>query len=285
MNQTSHFIFGIYHFNLMIRDTLEYTLERKEYNIQAYEQRRKNMLAMLDNPSPLRQFLDQNKETGEKIDAQLREFIEDIYGEKSTIVHRSGDELRVDKAQHIAVYNYIVGLHETLSDITRGYINFAKKQNMAEDSFIALVDDDERLYRCIAYMAIFDDVEKTFIEFNQAMHETKGQPSPQSNFIVNDLKRYIGFIKFVQAHNTIQDEKLKKMMDDTEMMFSYMEGKEKLPEDKKFPQLFQENKNYIRSLVAEYEQKWKVRFESVYRALVEFERSRMNAAAKNDTQA
>lgn len=281
MNQINHFIFAIYHYSLMIRDTLEYTLNRDQHNKQAYEQRKNVLLSMLDQPSPLRQFLDQNKETGEKIDRQLREFIDDLYSEHSTIVRVSGEELRVDKAQHLAVYNYIVGLHETLTDIIHGYMKFSESKGALESQFVKMIDDDERLYRSITHMAIFDDVEKTFIEFNQAMHENKGQPSPASNFIVNDLRRYVGFLKFVHQHNRIQDKELVAMMEEVDQVFTYMEGKEKIPEGLTFQKVFENAKATIRGLVSKYEQQWKQSFTTVYREVAAFERERAQKEEKN----
>ena len=143
-----------------------------------------------------------------------------------------------------------------------------------EEDFEDMVEDDERLYRVIVYLTIFDDIVKTFAEFNQAMRETNGQPSPQSNFIVNDLRRYIGFIKFSAQHNKIQDPELLKLIDDVEKVFSYMEGKEKLPEGKDFGKVFDETKIYIKSLLAAYETKWRNSFTKVFQDVIEFEKAR-----------
>lgn len=275
MNEITHFIFSIYHYSLMLRDTLEYMMsDRKEFKIAVYNQRKAVLTGMLDNPSPLRHFLDQNKETGEKIAAQLHEFLDEVYGEDSTIVKVHGEQIEVDAAQHLAVYNYVIGLHETVSDIVRGYLNYAKGQNALEEDFEDMVEDDERLYRVIVYLTIFDDIVKTFAEFNQAMRETNGQPSPQSNFIVNDLRRYIGFIKFSAQHNKIKDPELLKLIDDVEKVFSYMEGKEKLPEGKDFGKVFDETKIYIKSLLAAYETKWRNSFTKVFQDVIEFEKAR-----------
>ncbi len=275
MNDVTHFIFSIYHYNLMIRDTLEYMMsDRKEFKVPVFTQRKAVLTSMIDNPSPLRHFLDQNKETGEKISTQLREFIDEVYGEDSTIIKVHGENIEVDAAQHLAVYNYVIGLHETISDIINGYLNYAKGQNALESDFEDMIKDDERLYRVIVYLTVFDDIIKTFTEFNQAMRENNGQPSPQSNFIINDLRRYIGFIKFSAQHNKIEDPELIKLIDDVEKVFALMEGKETLPEGKTFVNVFDETKLYIRSLVAAYETKWKNSFTKIFQDVIEFEKAR-----------
>ncbi len=275
MNEITHFIFVIYNFNLMIRDTLEYTVaDRKEFNYQVYLQKKHTLDTILKGPSPVRHFLDSNGETGKKIDSQLHEFLDDVYGPNSTIIRVSGEELRVDSAQHLTLYNYIVGLHETFTDIINGYMNFAKGKDSSDDDLEQLVHDDDYMYRVIVYMNIVADIEKTFIEFNQAMHETQGKPSPQSNFIINDLRRYIGFLKFVRDHNKSDDSELNTMMDNVEKLVSYMEGKETLPEGQQFPQVFESTKNEIKQLMAKAEQKWRSSFMIVYQQAVEFEKNR-----------
>ena len=278
MNDVTHFIFSIYNYNLMIRDTLEYTIpDRKEFKVAVYEQRKNTLKDMLEHPSPVRHFLDQNGETGKKIEENLKEFIEDVYGDNSTILHVSGEELRVDHAQHLAIYNFVVGLHETFNDILHGYLNFAKGQNKDEDDLEKMIEADDEMYRVIAYMTIFNDVEKTFIEFNQAMRETEGKPSPQSNFIVNDLKRYIGFLKFVRSHYKGTDKQILHMMDQVEHVFALMEGKEKLedPTQKSFAQVFEDVKKEIQMLMARTEQDWKKIFMTVYTDVVQFEKAHL----------
>jgi hypothetical protein len=257
----------------MLRDTLEYMHpERKEFNIAQYNQRKNVLSGMLNNPSPLRHFFDQNKEAGEKIGGKLQEFIDDVYGENSTILHIHDDKITVDAAQHIAVYDYVVGLHEHLTDILQGYINYAKNQNASSEEFEELILDDERLYRSIIYLTVFEDIIKTFVEFNQAMRENNGQPSPQSNFIINDLRKYIGYIKFSAQHSRVKDQEYTKLVDDVEKVFAHMEGKEPLPEGKTFNDVFEATKLYIRSLVAAYETKWKTSFNTILTQVIEFEK-------------
>ena len=273
MNEITHFIFSIYNFNLMIKDTLEYTIpDRKELKVAIYEQRKNTLNGMLNQPSPVRHFLDQNAETGKKIEENLKEFIEEVYGDNSTILHVSGEELRVDHAQHMAIYNYVVGLHETFNDILHGYLNFAKSQQKDEDNLARMIDKDDDMYRVMAYMTIFNDVEKSFIEFNQAMTETKGQPSPQSNFILNDLKRLIGFLKFVRAHYKGNDKDMIHMMDQVEFVFSLMEGKGTLPEGKKLGMVFEDTKKEIQMLMGKTEQAWRQEFMGVYQEVIQYEK-------------
>ncbi len=283
MNDVTHFIFSIYNYNLMIKDTLEYTIsDRKDLKVAIYQQRKNTLKGMLDQPSPVRHFLDQNGETGKKIESNLREFIEDVYGDDSTILHVSGEELRVDHAQHLAIYNFVVGLHETFNDILHGYLKFAKDQGKDDPKLTSMIDKDDDMFRVIAYMTIFHDVEKSFIEFNQAMTETHGQPSPQSNFVLNDLKQYIGFLSFVNAHYKGQDTDMLHMMNQVKHVFALMEGKEKLPEGKKLSEVFEETKKEIQMMMGKTEQAWRQDFMMVYPDVVAYEKEHF--AKENPTE-
>ncbi len=273
MNDVTHFIFSIYNYNLMIKDTLEYTIsDRKDLKVAIYQQRKNTLKGMLDQPSPVRHFLDQNGETGKKIESNLREFIEDVYGDDSTILHVSGEELRVDHAQHLAIYNFVVGLHETFNDILHGYLKFAKDQGKEDPKLTSMIDKDDDMFRVIAYMTIFNDVEKAFIEFNQAMTESHGQPSPQSNFVLTYLRQYIGFLGFVSTHYKGQDTDMLHMMNQVKYVFALMEGKEKLPEGKKLSEVFEETKKEIQMLMGKTEQAWRQEFMMVYPEVVAYEK-------------
>ena len=79
-------------------------------------------------------------------------------------------------------------------------------------------------------MVITDQIHRLFVEFNKAMHESKGQATPQSNFIGNDLKRNIGFFKFVEEHANYEDSIYKLAVEKTKFVVDCMGGKEKIDE-------------------------------------------------------
>jgi hypothetical protein len=289
MNQVSQHIMSIYHYSVLVRDTLEYTIVKDAYNLEAFEQRKKALKVTLEEKSPLRHFIDTNGETGKTIETKIREFIDDVYGDDSTILRPSADGLRVDHAQHLKIYDYVVGIHETLSDITKGYVKFARDNKQEEPDVERVITDDERLYRGLVFMTVMADVDKTFLEFNKAMRETKGQPSPQSNYIIGDLKKLIGFLGFQKQHNTIRDAAFNDMMDHSFRVLEQIEGKRELPamplsEEEKntykgkltsdgqryltFPEIFKENHDIITKVVATSEENWRKSYQPVMTVLL-----------------
>ena len=111
MNQTSHYIFNLYHYLLNLRDTMEYTIDR-EHNQQLYDQRKKVLSEGLNENAPLGNFLKNNPENGEKLAQQLREFIDEVYGDDSTILKLSEGKVRVDHGQHIKLFDMVAGLQD-----------------------------------------------------------------------------------------------------------------------------------------------------------------------------
>lgn len=273
MNNITHFIFAIFQYNSMIRDTLEYaSYHAKEYKFELYEYRKKNLTYMLENNTPVKHFFDSNAEAGEKIVKHLHEFIEDVYSDKSTIVRVSGNELVVDAQQHLAIYDYVVGLHETFTDIINGYINSAK--NDVDELFVNFISEDDRLYRIIAYSCLVEDLEKKFVEFNVAMKQSNGQQTVQSNYILNELRQVNGLFNFVKAHNKSDNADLKEVEEKVVKLLAYMEGKEKLPEGKSFQDAFGEVKQFINLIIAKFESAWKVTYVKVIDEVRAFELAR-----------
>ena len=286
MNRTTHAIFKLFHYSILIRDTLEYTLmkEGREYNVEMFKERRRILLESSDKPTQLSDFLKRNGETGAKIDSQLREFIDEIYGDDSIVLRLSNEGLRVDHSQHIKIYSYVVGLYETLSDIVYGFINQAKKDNLLDDGFSDAVETNNKFYRALSYMVIFTDLVKTFKEFNDAMRENNGQPSPQSNFITNDINQLVSFLNFIRAHSQFDrnqpkaDAELITMFDATENIISKMNGRVKLAEGEHLFASANENLKQIQALVAKYEQLNMVSLKKVFTEANDFIMSQAKAA-------
>ena len=286
MNRTTHAIFTLFHYSILIRDTLEYTLmkEGREYNVEMFKERRRILLESLDKPTQLSDFLKRNGETGAKIDSQLREFIDEIYGDDSIVLRLSNEGLRVDHSQHIKIYSYVVGLYETLSDIVYGFINQAKKDNLLDDGFSDAVETNNKFYRALSYMVIFTDLVKTFKEFNDAMRENNGQPSPQSNFITNDINQLVSFLNFIRAHSQFDrnqpkaDAELITMFDATENIISKMNGRVKLAEGENLFASANETLKQIQAVVAKYEQLNMVSLKKVFTEANDFIMSQAKAA-------
>ena len=133
-------------------------------------------------------------------------------------------------------------------------------------------------------MVIFTDLVKTFKEFNDAMRENNGQPSPQSNFITNDINQLVSFLNFIRAHSQFDrnqpkaDAELITMFDATENIISKMNGRVKLAEGENLFASANENLKQIQALVAKYEQLNMVSLQKVFTEANDFIMSQAKAA-------
>lgn len=278
MNQTSQYIFNLYHYLLNLRDTLEYTINR-EHSKQLYDQRKMVLTKGLEKGAALSNFLDNNPETGNKIREKLNEFINDVYGDDSTILTVTGETIRVDYTQNIKMMDYVTGLSESLRDIIHGYLNYARGRNELEDSIAQLVMLDDRLYRDVLVMLALNEYQKSFGEFQKVMNESQGKPTPQSNFIVqNEISKLAGFMRFSRDHHRIMDNETLDVLDEVNALLEMTEGRRDRRDNKGFNDLFKEVGEKIKANVAKAEGEWKPHFENCFRDFIETTKAQAQAS-------
>ena len=279
LNQTNQYIFNIYHYLLNLRDTLEYTLDR-EHPKAMYDQRKTVLTKGIEAGSALGNFFANNQEQGDKIKEKLNEFLNDVYSETSTILVVTGDnQIRVDHTQHVKLFDQVVGLQESIRDILYGYLNFAKQKNETDPEITELVRLDEIMTRTILAMLIMRDFEKSFGEFQKVMAESKGQPTPQSNFIVqNEIVKMSGFIRFSRAHAHCTDNETLDLLDVVNAVIEMTEGRRDRRDNKSFKDIFEDINKRLNAHVAKYEPLWKKAYDGIFRQMVEI--AKANEAPK-----
>ena len=270
LDQMNQYIFNIYHYLLNLRDTVEYTIDRE--HTKAIFDSRKNVLTSGITPtSALGNFFENNKEQGEKIKSRLEEVIKDFYSEDNTVIKVTEDgKIRVDHTQHIKVFDEIVGIQESIRDILFGYINYARQQNNANEDMEKLVATDERLTRSIFAMLIMREFEKSFAEFQKVMAESKGKPTPQSNFIVqNEIAKMAGLIRFSRAHAHCTDNETLDLLDDVNKVIEMTEGRRDRRDNKSFQDIFNDINRRLSDNVAKLEPIWKEIYEKLFKEMIE----------------
>ena len=203
----------------MIRDTLEYTMDKPSYSYESYLMRKDLILRGIQPNTPLGSFLEKNnqdeKHLGDDIKNKIKTFHDEVYGDDSIIIKVTPEkELRVDKSQHMAIYSYVIGIYETMLDILYGYLTMAKKNNQLEPEIEKLMRTNDAFYRGFIYLQLCKDLYAQFKEFQTAMNETKGQPTPQSNYISQEIQKIFGFFNFIKNHCRLTDENTRNMFDE-----------------------------------------------------------------------
>jgi len=270
MNQTNHYIFNLYHYLLNLRDTLEYTIDR-EHNQQLYDQRKRVLTEGLNENAPLGNFLKNNPEQGEKLTQQLKEFIDEVYGDDSTILRLSEGKVRVDHGQHIKLFEMVAGLQEQIRDIIYGYLGFAAQHNDTESVITDLVAADDKLFRPVYVMLAMREFEKSFGEFQKVMNESQGKPTPQSNFIVqNEISVLSRNIRFIIQHHHCMENEIMDVMDLTNAVIEMTEGRRERRDNKSFKDIFDDLNGKLNALVVKYEPLWRESFQKGVNEAVAF---------------
>lgn len=275
LNDTNKYIFNIYHYLLNLRDTMEYALDR-EHSKELYEQRKKILTQGIEKGSALGNFFENNQEQGEKIKAKITEFLNDIYADDSTVLKVTEDgKVRVDHTQHVKIFEQVVGLQESVRDILYGYLNFARSKNETEPEMMNLVALDERMTRCIIAMLIMREFQKSFGEFQKVMAESKGQPTPQSNFIVqNEISKMASLMRFSRAHAHCTDNETLDLLDDVNKVIEMTEGRRDRRDNKSFQDIFNDINRRLNDAVAKLEPQWKVAYENLFKQMVELSKAK-----------
>ena len=232
MNQSSKYAIEIYHVALAIRESLEYGIHKQKFDKNIYLRNKDMMLKTTAEKTPFITLLDSNGERGQQIKNNISDFIDLLYSEDARVVRIENDEVIVDPAFSTQVFDYVVGLHETIFDILNDFVKHTQKDGTAEPIIEALVNKDNLYYRSIVSLVLTDEIHRLFLEFNKTMREAQGKENPQSSFVLGELNKIIGFYNFVQQHSKITDEKYLSAVENTKHVLEVMSGKAQPKEGK-----------------------------------------------------
>jgi len=269
MNNMSLTIVTLLHYNVIVRDTLEYAIEKPTYAKPAYEMKKKAVMIEIEKPTALKQFMDSNKEIGKRIEDEVKALYAAVYADDNTICRVANEELRVDASQHLAIYDTVLPLHEDVKKSIDGHLGFARSKNLLEDELVKLVVADERMYRLLAFHCLYNDLEKLFIEYNKARNEAKGEITPQSNFVQGELQRIGKHIIFIRDHLAATDNEIWDVADYCTKTIDWTSGRRQLPAGKKFQECFADGRKLIAENLKKAEDAWKPLYESAVNQLIE----------------
>ena len=281
MKNINQYNFDIIHVATHLRDTLEYVLPR-EHDEKIFNQRKEVLTKGLSKDTPLGKFLEANKDKFEELLKNYDELLEEVYGENSTILVKTNDgKIRVDHSQHLRIYELVVAMMEPIRDVIYFHVNLARKQNENEPIIEDLMPYDDRQYRLFAFLLMMQDFQKSFFEFQKVMGESKGQPTPQSNFIVqNELSKYANMLRFIRSHNHCTDNDTLDALDKCLQVVEMSEGRRDRRDNKNFPDLFKEALDQVNALLVINGPKWQEAFNKALREMLEDIKKNANKSAQ-----
>ena len=268
MEQISRVIVSLVYYNSLVRDTLEYTLNRNDFDVNYYDYKRNGIVNEPKLNTPLKVFLDQNGEKGEDLRKRLEKFGEDFYSDNSQVIKKAAEGLRVDRAQALKIFEAVIPLHEELNSIIKLHVNYAKQNKLGEERIDKLCEADELFYRAVALLSLNGEIEYQFNEFNKAMRDNNGQPSPASNFIQNDLNALVRLITIVRQNASTTNDLYITAIDAIFNSIEMMNGKRNLPAGKNFNDVFNDVLAKVNELVKAAEAGWRENYGPLLQELI-----------------
>ena len=285
MNNYTTAISSFVRYNVVILNTLEYTMRKDKYDVRAYEARKEIIKNEITQNTPLKNCLDNSGEAGEKLLGKINELIEAVYSPESTIVRVAGDnsELRVDHAQHLAVFELVLPVYEEVRHIIVAHVNAAKKENAYEaDKLDEVIAKTEFFYRGLVNMLLIDEFDHLFAEYNKARQEAKGEVTPQSNFIQNDIGRCVNQFNFERQNSPLTATDYYELIDPLFALIEMTSGRRDVPAGKNFGTLFTD----VKKIAREKTQKWELAWKPVYdKFLADFNAAIKEMQAQQGAQA
>ena len=277
MNNISKTITTLIHYNVVIRDVLQFCFKRDSYNPEAYKNEKRAVIVEVNENTHLKNILAQSGENGAKLEQQIRDFYEEVFGDKSTILKLADDGVRVDHNQHAEIYKGVLPIHESvtgiiLSGIAEGKRNLnaaqteeeRAKHDVSEVEKVWLAED--RFFRGIAFAALVNDLIRFFEEYQVARREEaqNGGTAAASTFIGKDIEEMIRQINFVKQTSHEIDPVYKNMEDKVGQLVEMMIGRRQVPEGKRIPDRYRDVQETINLYIRDQE----AAFNAVYPKLI-----------------
>lgn len=265
MNNYTAAISSFIRYNVVILNTLEYTMRKDKYEVRAFEARKEIIKNEITQNTPLKNCCDNSGEAGTKLVEKINELIDTIYSDSSTIVRVAGAgdaaELRVDHAQHIAVFEAVLPVYEEIRRIIVAHVNAAKKENAYEANKLDdVIAKTESFYRGLVNMLLLDEFDHLFADYNKARQEAKGAVTPQSNFIQNDIAKVVNQFNFERQNAQTITTDYYELIDPLFALIEMTNGRREVPAGKNFGVIFSD----VKKIAREKTQKWELAWKPVY---------------------
>jgi len=272
MNNYTAAIASFIRYDVVLFNTLEYTMKKDGYDVNAFKARKEILENELEKNTPLRNCLDNSGEAGKKLNDKIKELIDLVYSKDSTICKLDGEEktLRVDYSQALQIFDAVLPIHEELKKIVQAHVAAANKNNaFDEPSYPEVIKKEEYFYRGLVNMLLIDQFDQLFADYNKARNEAKGEITPQSNFIQNDINKVVQLFHFVRNNAVATSTEYYEVIDPLFALIEMTGGRRDIPQGKNFGALFTDLKKIVREKTVVWENEWKPAYEAFMKDFTE----------------
>lgn len=223
MHQENNIVIRIYQTSILLRECLEYTLDKHQIKKDLHQKRGEFFQKAIEGDF-IAKLLSSNPEVASKVQSQLDTFYQEVFVENKYFLYDNDESFKTDEATRIHLFESIIGLYQTLSDMNISLMKQLKEKEILSPLVESLIHQEENLYTSRAGLVLFSDIVRQSSELNKLLaklnQEKEGKA--QAQFLLNDLRKTSGFVKFVKEKYlqgkeeilemfTLLDETLKKM--------------------------------------------------------------------------
>ncbi|HHU28073.1 TPA: hypothetical protein GXZ54_02825 [bacterium] len=224
MNKENTIIIRIHQALVILRECFDYALHNAKISKKLHSRRDDFFYKFINDPL-IPSLLSNNEEVKEKIMRQLNEFYNDVFRDNKCFLYDSDDYYRTDEDFRVPLLEYLVGLYQTLSDMIGSVFNQIKDQSKIDSLVEEVMIYENHYYTSKSLFILFNEVVRLSTELNKLLKEgQKENLKPQVQFFVNELKKLVSLIRFVEGKYKLDKEEIKSIFPVIDNTLKLMDG-------------------------------------------------------------
>lgn len=261
MNKESMVLMRFYRLLNITRDCLELTINEGALNKEVIEARGK-FFDVVIHDQMLVDFFNRSGENGQAYMKNLELLYQDVYVTKRMINIRD-DQYFTDESSKVKLLDYIVGIYQSTVHLVNDFANDLKSKELLDDKIPELLKVEDDYYRALVIFSLFKTILKHNTELQNNLKESQGKASPQVNLILEELKKMVGMLKFVNEHYKGDNEMVKATFDNVFLTLKFLDGSIKATDPADINIKINEAHRGCISFIHATEKPWSVMFQKV----------------------
>lgn len=227
MNKENSIIIRLHQAMIILRECFDYALHNVKITKSLHKKRAEFFQKFVDD-TLLPQLLKSNDEVKDKFMKQLNAFNDDIFINNKCFLYDSDELYRTDEDYRIPLIEYLIGIYQTLCDIVDSVISQVKNQGKVNSLVEQVIYAEKNLYSSKSLFVTFSEIVRLSQGLNQLIKNAKTEADKtQIQFQVNELKKLVSLIRFVEAKYTLDKEEIKQVFPLINRSLRLMDGSDK----------------------------------------------------------
>lgn len=257
MNEASISLFDICNYNRNLRDMLEYCVNANKHSVSAFEIRKKTLNSIFDKSTLLGHFFDFNKdkEPIAKFLERYKEFLDNVLvlDKPNGVLRAEKDNIIVDHAQINDIISGVINAGDMIRYVLYFRVDQIKKDNLYEKEIEEFIEVEEKFDCALKTFILLQYFYNAFMELQKSLNESKGEKTPQGNFIIdNDIKPLSSYINLICRTTRAKDAETRDLLEENMTFIDICNGRREIDDMNKIPSLFNQQIDAFRAYLNKY---------------------------------